>query len=108
MQSPILDISSIDLTLKILKGKWNVSIIWALRDGIPQRYNQIKRSLPGITNMMLSQSLKILEAYGVVQRKLYDEAPIRVEYRLTHNGSILFSLLNLLGRWGQQYINDFK
>ena len=87
MQPSILDLSPVDLTLKILKGKWNVSIIWVLKDGTPLRYNQIKRSLPGITNMMLSQSLKILESYDIVQRKLYDEVPIRVEYCLTSNGS---------------------
>lgn len=69
------------------------------------RYNHIKKSVTGITNMMLSQSLKQLEQYDVITRKQYNEIPVRVEYQLTENGFTLLSVLNLLSDWGNQYID---
>ena len=81
------------LTMDLIGGKWKLSIICLLKDGKPMRYNHIKKSVPGITNMMLSQSLKQLEQYDVITRKQYNEIPVRVEYQLTENG---FTLLYFL------------
>ncbi len=93
------------LTMDLIGGKWKLSIICLLQDGTPMRYNQIRRSIPGITNTMLSQSLKQLEEYEVIIRKQYNEVPVRVEYQLTENGSSLLSVLSLLSNWGNQYID---
>lgn len=98
-------ICPLKLTMDLIGGKWKLSIICLLKDGSPMRYNHIKRSIPGITNMMLSQSLKQLEEYGVVIRKQYNEVPVRVEYQLTENGFSLLAVLNLLSDWGNQYID---
>lgn len=92
------------LTMDLIGGKWKLSIICLLKDGKPMRYNQIKRGIPEITNMMLAQSLKQLEQYHVVIREQYNEVPVRVEYQLTENGQKLLSVLNLLSEWGNQYI----
>lgn len=93
------------LTMDIVGGKWKLSIICLLKDGKPMRYNQIKRGIDGITNMMLSQSLKSFEEYGIVHREQYNEVPVRVEYRLAQSGFELLDALNLLNEWGNKYIN---
>lgn len=97
-------ICPLKLTMDLIGGKWKLTIICLLKDGKPMRYNQIKKSIPGITNMMLSQSLKQLEEYEVVIIRQYNEVPVRVEYQLTENGFTLLSVLTLLNDWGSQYI----
>lgn len=99
------NICPLKLTMNLIGGKWKLSIICLLKDGNPMRYNQIKRGVPGITNVMLSQSLKHLEEHDVVSRHQYNEVPVRVEYQLTENGLSLLSVLSLLSEWGNQYID---
>lgn len=53
-------------TLSIIGGKWRLPIIWALSKNGTMRYNELKKSIDGITNMMLTQSLKELESYGII------------------------------------------
>lgn len=99
------EICPLRLAMDVVGGKWRLSIVCLLKDGMPLRYNQIKRAVPGITNVMLSQSLKHLEEYGIVSRKQYNEVPVRVEYQLTDNGSTLLNLLEQFSDWGNQYIS---
>ncbi len=75
--------------IDIVGGKWKLPIICMLASGLPTRYSSIKRKLTGVTNMMLSQSLKELEASGIVHREQYNEVPPRVEYTLTDKGKAL-------------------
>ena len=70
------------------------------------RYNQIRRGIPGITNVMLSQSLKHLEEYGIIHREQYNEVPVRVEYQLTESGKTLLTVLGQLMDWGNRYIEE--
>jgi len=80
-----LDNCPLTFALNLIGGKWRLPIIWALSKNRTLRYNELKRSIDGITNMMLTQSLKELEAYGIINRKQYPEIPPRVEYSLTEN-----------------------
>ncbi|MBR0600404.1 winged helix-turn-helix transcriptional regulator [Sinanaerobacter chloroacetimidivorans] len=86
--------------LNLIGGKWHFQIIWALYKKPVQRYNELKRRVDGITNMMLSQSLKELEQYGLVTRIQYPEIPPRVEYSLTEEGRALTPIISELARWG--------
>lgn len=86
--------------LNLIGGKWHLQIIWALYKKPVQRYNELKRRVDGITDMMLSQSLKELERYGLIVRKQYPEIPPRVEYSLTEEGKELKPLISELSRWG--------
>lgn len=104
-QNEHIDICPLRLAMDIIGGKWRLSIICLLKDGRPMRYNQIKRGVCGITNVMLSQSLKHLEEYNIVHREQYNEVPVRVEYSLTQNGRTLLSVLEQLSDWGNQYID---
>ena len=99
------EICPLRLAMDVVGGKWRLSIICLLKDGKPLRYNQIKWGVPGITNVMLSQSLKHLEEYGIVSRRQYNEVPVRVEYQLTNNGKTLLDLLEQFSEWGNQYIS---
>jgi len=88
--------------LNIIGGKWQLPIIWALNQNAVLRYNELKRKVPGITNTMLSQSLKELEDNGLIHRVQYMEIPPRVEYSLTEAGMSLLPALDELARWGAE------
>jgi len=88
--------------LEIIGGKWRLPIIWLLSKNGTMRYNELKRSIEGITNMMLTQSLKELESYDIIRREQFMEVPPRVEYSLTHNGQDLISALKVLADWGSK------
>lgn len=92
------------LVNEIVGGKWKESIICILEDGKQARYNEIRRKIPDITNMMLAQSLKNLEEYGIIKRMQYNEMPVRVEYSLTEEGKSLLPILNQINLWGREYI----
>lgn len=91
--------------LNLIGGKWHLQIIWALYKKPVQRYNELKRRVDGITNMMLSQSLKELEQYGLVNRTQYPEIPPRVEYSLTEEGQVLIPLIRELWKWGAKQMS---
>lgn len=78
--------------LQVFFNKWVVEIILVLGRGEPVRFNDLKRSLEGISGRTLSQRLRDLEEQGLVHRTLYDEMPVRVEYRLTEKGLDVASL----------------
>lgn len=86
----------------MIGGKWRLPIIWALHKNGPMRYNELKRNIHGITNMMLAQSLKELELFGVVHREKFMEVPPRVEYSLTTDGEELIPALKALASWGKK------
>lgn len=93
-------------TLSIVGGKWKLPILCLLAAGGPVRYSTIKRKLSGITNMMLSQSLKELDAAGIVHREQYNEIPPRVEYSITEDGRSIVPLLRQLAQWGMLHMGN--
>ena len=88
-------------TLSIIGGKWKLPILWLLNRLGTIRYNQLKRSLPGITDMMLAQSLKELQKHRMIDRIVFPEVPPHVEYMLTDDGKSLMPLLEQLSQWGK-------
>lgn len=95
-------------TIDIIGGKWKLPIICMLAGGLPTRYSSIKRKLTGVTNMMLAQSLKELEASGIVHREQYNEVPPRVEYTLTEKGKSIIPHLVKLAEWGADHMQEDK
>lgn len=89
-------------SLDIVGGKWKLPILCMLASGEPSRYSAIKRRLGDITNMMLAQSLKDLEAAGMLHREQYNEVPPRVEYALSEKGASIVPVLIQLGTWGAE------
>lgn len=80
------EISASVRALNPLLQKWSIEICFLLRMRETLRFNELKEQLPGIGSRTLSQRLKELEAQGIVQRTVFAEVPVRVEYRLTPKG----------------------
>ncbi|WP_308776950.1 helix-turn-helix domain-containing protein [uncultured Bilophila sp.] len=90
--------------LHLIGGKWKLPVLWHLFDAEPVRYNELKRSVVGITNIMLTQCLRELEASGLVRREDHGEVPPRVEYSLTERGRELLPALRELYKWGERQL----
>ena len=89
-------------------GKWKLPILWHLADQETVRYNELKRSVRGVTNMMLTKCLRELEDFGLVIRQQYNEVPPRVEYSLTNRGKTLLPALEQLYAWGRDQLEYEK
>lgn len=89
-------------SIAIIGGKWKIPILYALRLGAI-RFNELQRSLEGITQKMLTQCLRELEHDGLVHRKVYAQVPPRVEYSITPLGMKLEPILFSLCDWGIEY-----
>lgn len=70
-------------TFEIIGGKWRLPILFVIYRAKSIRYNELKRRLPGITNIMLTRSLQALEEHGLVKRTEFNKIPPHVEYSLT-------------------------
>lgn len=86
--------------LEIVGQKWKLPILWYLYESSPIRYGELKRKLPGITNVMLTKSLRELERDELIKREQFEEIPPRVEYSLAPRGEELIPALNDLYKWG--------
>jgi len=89
----------LDATLRVIAGKWKPLIIYFLIQG-PNRYGALKRAVRGVSDKMLIQQLKELEADGIVTRRDYKQVPPRVDYTLTPLGHSLAEALVPLCNWG--------
>ncbi len=90
-------------TMKVLGGKWKPILINAIYFTAPARFGELKRSVIGITQSMLTQQLRELEDDGVISRKIYAEIPPKVEYTLTDFGLTLSPVIQTLADWGKEY-----
>ena len=88
--------------IKLLEGSWKLIILYHLFDGKVQRYSDFEKLIPGISQKMLAQQLRKLEADGIVSREVYPQVPPKVEYRLTAWGQALCPALDALLLWVEQ------
>lgn len=91
-------------TFNMLGGKWRLPIIWMLANYGDLRYNDLKRRLAGITNVMLNRSLRELMEHGLIERRDFGEKPLRVEYSLTAKTRDLLPALEVISAWGREFI----
>jgi DNA-binding HxlR family transcriptional regulator len=89
-------------SLRILGGRWKPAILCRLRYGI-MRYNELKKSIEGISERMLVAQLRELENDGIIERVVYPEVPPRVEYKLTELGLTMEPMLIAMSDWGNFY-----
>jgi DNA-binding HxlR family transcriptional regulator len=85
--------------------KWTVLVIGLLEGG-PRRFSQLQRQIGGISQKMLTQTLRNLERDGLVNRTLYPEVPPRVEYRLTPLGETLCTPIAVIRYWAEAHIGE--
>jgi DNA-binding HxlR family transcriptional regulator len=90
-------------TLGVIGGKWKPVILWILSDG-KKRFGEIKGMIPGITQKMLTQQLRELEADGILDRRVYAVVPPKVEYSLTSYGLSLAPVLQAMASWGEAHL----
>jgi DNA-binding HxlR family transcriptional regulator len=95
----------IALTAEIISGKWTLLIIRDLASGV-KRFNQLERSLCGISPKTLSERLRSLKEEGVIVRQTFAEVPPRVEYSLTEKGFDLIYVIESMRTFGQRWLCD--
>lgn len=93
--------------LTLFQGKWTDQVLYVLCIYDSIRFGELKRNLPGITNTMLTTTLKNLEAKGIVHRKQFNEIPPHVEYSFTEKGRDLYPIFYAMMNWGYKYEKDF-
>lgn len=94
--------------LAVIAAKWPMLIIDALKDGNPRFFGELTRAIPDISPKMLSQSLKMLVAEGLVSRTVLPEIPPRTRYRLTPYGQTLLNALTPLTAWALAHLRRPK
>ena len=89
--------------IDMIGGRWKVLAVWYLGDG-QKRFTELRRLMPGVTQKMLTQQLRQLEADGLVRREVFPQVPPKVEYSLTVTGEELSSLLSTLSEWATAHM----
>lgn len=89
-------------TVAVIGSKWKLLILRNLM-ARPWRFNELKRDIAGISQKVLTDSLRALEADGIVTRTVYAEVPPRVEYALSPIGESMRPIISAMERWGNEY-----
>lgn len=93
------------LAFDLLANTWNAVVLWALRHG-PRRPADLRTQIGGISQKVLTETLRRLEFNGLVHRRAYAEAPPRVEYELTQLGRSLLEPIGALGAWAFEHAGE--
>jgi len=93
---------AVEVTLDLIDGKWKGVILFHLQSGT-QRFGELRRRIPAITQRMLTKQLRALEDDKLVIRKVYAEVPPRVEYTLSEIGESLRPVIDMLKAWGESH-----
>jgi len=96
---------SVEATLSVIGGRWKSIIIFKLMQNEFLRFGELRKGIEGITQRMLTNQLRELEADKVISRKVYAEVPPRVEYALTEHGRSLEPIMLAMRDWGAAHKN---
>lgn len=88
--------------LSRIGDKWSILVLYTLSQQDVSRFNQLQRSIPDISQKMLTSTLKTLEADGIIDRHAYPEVPPRVEYSISKRGETLLPIIQELITWASQ------
>ncbi len=97
----------VEATMDVIGGKWKSIILCNLRHQ-PRRPGELKRSIPGISQKMLTQQLRELELDNIIVRTVYNQVPPKVEYSLSPYGESLNNILDNLCSWGEDHVRNLK
>ena len=98
-QCPQQYILALSDTLNVISGKWKLPIVASLLKG-KSRFKDLQENVKNITPRMLSKELKELEINGIVKRRVYDQTPVLIEYKLTESGKNITSVIDAMLDWG--------
>lgn len=101
------DSAPLRVVLDRMSDKWSLLVIGTLEGG-PMRFTAVQRAIPGISQRMLTVTLRSLERDGLVSRRSYDESPPRVEYTVTELGRTLIAPAIGLVRWAHEHHRELQ
>ncbi len=90
--------------VELIGARWTGAIIRALLTGV-ERFSDLTETIPGLSDRMLSERLKELEAEGVVERHVTPSTPVRVEYQLTDKGRALAGAVESISAWAEEWLS---
>jgi DNA-binding HxlR family transcriptional regulator len=93
--------------LELISDKWTALIVYALIDG-PRRHGELRRTVGGISQKMLTQTLRRMEAEGLIERDVLDRVPPHVEYSLTPLGRTLEKPLVAICQWAMEHLDELR
>ena len=99
-----LPLCPVATTLWLIGNKWKVLILQRLLER-PWRFNELQKNIPGISQRVLTDNLREMERDGILNRTVYPEVPVRVEYSLSEIGNSMKPIIASLENWGLQYQN---
>ncbi|WP_297311992.1 helix-turn-helix domain-containing protein [uncultured Oscillibacter sp.] len=102
METKTLPVCPVETTLTLISDKWKVLILRDLLSGT-KRFGELKKSIGGVSQKVLTTQLRQMEDSGLLNRTVYPEVPPRVEYTLTELGYSLKPVLDAMGSWGEAY-----
>jgi len=91
--------------VELIGRRWTGAIIRTLLTG-SSRFGEVLANVPGLSDRLLSERLRELEAAGIVERKVYPEIPVRIEYALTDKGRELDAIVNAISGWASKWAED--
>lgn len=100
--TPVTAAAGVEDALGMLEGRWKLLILFQLFGGKTLRFSELERAIPKVTQKMLTQQLRQLEADGIVRRVIYPEIPPKVEYSLTEWGQSLCPVLDGILKWAAE------
>jgi DNA-binding HxlR family transcriptional regulator len=89
--------------VELVGKRWTGAILFVLMDG-PARFSEVKQLVPDLSDRLLSERMKELEAEGIVERRVIDDMPVRVEYSLTEKGAALQPAVRALKIWARAWM----
>lgn len=95
------NVCGVTAAIAVIDGKWKTMLLWLLEAG-PRRPGELRRLLPGLTEKVLTQTLREMEADGLVHREVHDVRPLKTEYSLTSFGRELSEAMAPLSDWGHR------
>jgi DNA-binding HxlR family transcriptional regulator len=93
--------------LDTVADKWVTLVLTALADG-PRRYSELSRRIAGVSQKMLTQTLRSLERDGLVDREVTPAVPVRVDYRLTPLGESLVTVMSMVKEWAEEHMPEVQ
>jgi len=100
--TPVTAAEGVEAAFGMLEGRWKMLILFHLFGGAVLRFSELERAIPDISQKMLIQQLRQLEADGIVVRRVYPEVPPKVEYRLSDWGQALCPALDAILAWAER------
>ncbi|MBO0588632.1 helix-turn-helix domain-containing protein [Sporosarcina sp. E16_8] len=102
------ELCKVDEALGILVGKWKPIILLHLITEGTQRFSELKRLMPGITQKMLTKQLRELEDEDIINRVIYPQVPPKVEYSISEYGKSLQPILEIMHEWGTSHVTHIE